>query len=219
MHRIFVVLSLASGFLAAPIGASPVLSFTSQAVRTTGVTPGGELLVIGHWKVWRDWKKSLGSRAEIRPDQEHDGIVETYLDEEIAPASIWAAVDLATGAWSVEGPEGSPLRPLTAHPLILPELSSVSLRLRLMAQTLEVYLVRPGTGAWRIPVSDGGPTDSGEGNDGELLIDFGDGFPIDGTPEFEELAPEDVVLAFQPYRLEWFAARVIDLPRHEAVQW
>lgn len=183
----------------------PRIGFETGSVVASGVTPGGETLMIGISKRWAAWQSSVDCNAEFVVDGDQDGRVELDPPGGLERASMWAVVDLSTGIWAVAGPQGSPIRAVESRMKRLPAtFSSERSRVQLAGRSLEVFAVRPKVGAWRLPASDAGSADRDGTPDGNLVVDFAESTPIGASPELESVRKGDLILAFEPYRFEWF---------------
>lgn len=116
-------------------------------------------------------------------------------------ASVWFAIDLGTGLWSVATPEGFPQLQLP-----IPEI--VAAKLELTLSMAEVVVVRPGVGAWGETAGDGGEADEdGEQNLVTRVGPAGMWTIGSGPPPPDEIALTDVVAVIEPDELAFTAGR------------
>ena len=143
--------------------------------------------------------------AEVRADEDGDGIVSLALDRPVAPTSVWAAVDLATGESALATPLGFVLQQGTwlgrgvGHSGPEPERGTLQDE-RFQS---ELLVVRPGLGAWTISTGDGSATDEDGAADGatETALDRMTALESSSRPP-EDFAEGDVLLLVDARSLE-----------------
>ncbi len=132
------------------------------------------------------------------------------LDSDVAERSLWVAVDLGTGAWTVHSPLGPPREKHYA-----PEIRGAALRhierLELPGNELDVVVVRQGrkgVSVWHGRLHDGGQGDESD-SDGWLVGSVGDLSRLDsGSGKLNRLEDGDVVIGFDANTLESFAVEI-----------
>ncbi|MEP7009931.1 MAG: hypothetical protein ABJC13_06385 [Acidobacteriota bacterium] len=143
--------------------------------------------------------------AELRADEDGDGVVTLALDRPVAPVSVWAAVDLASGDVAVVSPTGSrtPRGGFRGRGLGHRETGRGTVHdLRFQS---ELLVVRPGVGggAWTLTAGDGNVGDEDGDANGELETALDRMTPLDASPAPpEDFGPGDVVLLVDPRSLE-----------------
>ncbi|MEO8218337.1 MAG: hypothetical protein ABI718_14750, partial [Acidobacteriota bacterium] len=133
------------------------------------------------------------------------------LKEGVPWRSIWAVVDLDTGAMIVATPEGYPRREITARTRMTPQPGSKG-RLELIAADqsfAEILLVRQGRGAWVLSAAAGGPEDEDGPGNGLLTSRVSRMRAVrSNDPPPEEILPGDIIVIIDPDRMAFSADRV-----------
>jgi hypothetical protein len=196
------------GLAALPASAQPAIGFEESAVVAKGVTPGGSVVLFGIARERPGRITQVVRRDTVLPDADGDGAVRLDLGRPVATQSIWAAVDLGTGAFAVATPDGMPRREVA--------LPGESFRrgprgaveaLQGAREFLEILIVRPGEGAWSLSVGDGGDSDADLQPDGSIQAALASMRPLQAAKAaLDELLPGDVVVLIDPRQLEFYAA-------------
>lgn len=79
----------------------PHLQVEASAVTVTQVTPGGRVAIFGVIRDSDGYISALRRVAEMRTDDDHDGVVTLPSDRPISASSIWVAVDVTSGSCGV----------------------------------------------------------------------------------------------------------------------
>ncbi|MEM9292278.1 MAG: hypothetical protein AAGD01_11405 [Acidobacteriota bacterium] len=175
-------------------------------VSVTGATADGEVVLLAVERV-RHLYWSEVRRGDYRELADSSGDVLLTPIDGVAWASVWVAVDLATGDSVVATPAGYPLRQLSAGTAAA-SVSGTSVNLTVAAA--EVVIVRPGVGRWIARLRDGGGGDSGVAHDGSIqlaLVDLASA-PQESTPLPTGFSAGDLVVGIDPQRLEVFIQEV-----------
>lgn len=197
------LLAIAAPALAAP----PILTFEPQAVAASGITPKGRV-------VWFSVAREISRRAssivphiEQAADDDGDGQVRFDLGQDVPVRSIWFAVDLETGEAGVATPEDFPLLEAELPARAIPAALN---RLDLERQFVYLVLVRPGVGAWKLRVGDGGASDEDGEPDGTLRAALAslEGIGPSPAPPPERFSPKDLLLVIDPNRMEFLRFQV-----------
>lgn len=192
-----------------PAADEPAFTFEPSAVTVSGVAPDTPVVVFYVGRQGVDGVvRVVHGQEVVTADAAGQGHLS--LENGVPPASLWAAVELASGAFSVAAPEGQPLREAT--------LAADGLRadgqgryhlLRDFREDLEVLYVRPGLGAWALSLRDGVGTDRDGREDGALSLSLDDLRGLrDGPGPPSQFAAGDVLIALDADRLEFFAFRL-----------
>jgi hypothetical protein len=202
------LLLLAAGSAsAAPLGLAP----RGSGVTVSGLTPHGRAVVFGITREAdpEDDVPTIQSRAEVLSDDDGDGIVQDDLGRPLPLRSIWAAVDLATGAVDSAAPSGFPLRKVAWRGRGLTEEPGGGAAVEDQRPFAELLVVRPGAGAWTLRIGDGGPADADGAADGRLLAPFAAMTPLAGSPPPPQTFQDgDIVILLDPNTLEMTLAKV-----------
>ena len=124
---------------------------------------------------------------------------------------MWAAVDLATGGFTLAAPEGFELRQVSFPGNAL---GAARRALSDRRRFLEILVVRPGAGAdagaWGGRFGDGSPSDDDGVEDRGVRARLSSLEPIapDGVPAPDHLAAGDVVIVVDPETLQFYATRL-----------
>ncbi len=147
--------------------------------------------------------------AEIRTPEDRSGIVRLDLGGPVVPASVWVAVDLATGDFATVSPSGV----VNQSDTFLgggvgrgPGGSGVVSDLRAQA---ELLVVRPGVGSWALALGDGSSEDADGLADGQLTAPLDQMTPLAAAPPPPpDFLSGDVVLLVDPRTLEIVVTRI-----------
>lgn len=207
---VFALVALcASPLVATP--PEPAVSFSTEGPVASGMTAGGQLILLGVSKEYDDGVRRLVRSEAALTDSDQDGSVELDLGKEVSPQSVWIAVDLESGGYAVDGPDEAIL---TTLPLTGEEVQSSSNEAdELVIEgrwSLHVLLVRPEVGAWLASVTDGGVDDADGVGDGVVHFPLDRLEPLDGSPALNppNVASGDVLLAVAPESLETIVGRI-----------
>lgn len=152
---ILIAISFTSHFFGSALLAEPpTLQLTPATVEAAGMTPGGDVILVG---VARYSERAVTYRwqaVESLADGDLDGAGSWTPEAGVRQVSAWVAVDLATGRHAAAFGTST-----LARALSLPEAPLVRSTGRLRAFSLpqgnyQLALVRPDIGAWQGVVSD-----------------------------------------------------------------
>lgn len=196
-----------------------LVSFEEAAVVVAGATEGSD---VAFYSIAREPRGAYQSVVRRSGLAYADAQGEARFDVESGPEgggvplkSVWAVVDLATGAYAVAAPEGFDLRPVPlpgqAFQVGAP---GVVNRLRHEYPSVDLLVVRPGVGAWSLRSVDQGPTDHDPADDDRVLTSLEDLESLDGlgTPPPERYGRDDVVIFIEPGELRYAATRLLGPP-------
>ena len=180
--------------------AAQTLVVSDQAVTATGMTPGGTVVWLGMGRKVVEYEATfVRRRGSLLADAQ--GQAQIPLTEAVPSQSIWAAIDLASGAYATASPAGFTPLGLTLGPEAF-ELRGAGLADRLadVADYAEVLLVRPGKGAWGKAVGHGGTDDEGQPGDAAFRLAFDKLEPLPGTtsPAPGKLSAKDLIFVLHP---------------------
>ncbi len=186
------------------------IDFEAAAVVASGMTPGEQ---VAWFSVAREdtGSGSLIIRREEVTAAGKDGTARLDLDRSVPPRSLWAAVDLKTGDFTLATPAGYPLRQ-AAFPAGAFRAAAGGGFDRALAPGREMvmlFVARPTVGAWALTVWDGAPEDEdGPANHGISLAftRMESVATSPGPPAI--LQPGDLVILMDPNAMEVSAARL-----------
>jgi hypothetical protein len=122
---------------------------------------------------------------------------------------------VATGAVAIAAPPGFVLReiPFPGNGFAAGAPGRVN-RLRHPKSALDLLMIRPGVGAWRLRAHDTGLADHDGEDDDRVLTDLDDLEPLDpGGPEPpERYARDDVLVVLNPRDLSFYSTRLLGPP-------
>jgi len=137
------------------------VTVTGPQVTVEGVTPNGDVVLFARTHRHVGGTPHLGRHASVERDADGDGVVALTVPD-LPPHSVWVAVDQQTGSHAIAMPAGR-----TPNVIALPAgrwregIASVDVE----SGYLDILLVRPGKGAWRLDIMEGGGNDGdGKGN-------------------------------------------------------
>jgi hypothetical protein len=204
-------LALAICVLLARSSAAPPLSLNANptAFVATGVSAHGQVVLVGISRGIdpEDDVVSIHRQAEVLADDDGDGSVTLDLGRSVPQHSMWIAVDLTSGSAAFAAPPWFRLRNVAwrGHGAMHGPSRDVIEDNRPYA---EVFVVRPGVGAWTSRVGDGGPTDADGVPNGKLQAALDAMTPLPGSPAAPaQFQPSDVVILMDPNALEFTVAR------------
>ncbi len=191
------------------------VSFEEAAVAVSDVTPGGDVAFFSVARVPLGYVQKVVRfhRIEVA-----DALGEARFDLDDPPVplkSVWAVIDLSTGAYAVAAPDGFHLHeipfPGKAFEVGAP---GVVNRLRNATEELDMLVARPTVGVWTLRAWDRSPNDHDGKDNGNVLTSLGDLQPLDPAwPDPPEtFAKNDVVVVILPETLRYYATRLLGPP-------
>jgi hypothetical protein len=183
----------------------PVISFEPEAVAVSGLTPGGKVVWFGVAREISERTATIVRRTRVLTDEDSDGVVRLELGRDVPFQSIWVAVDLTTGAATLETPEGYPLRNVELPPQSLGRGESGEADwVEDSRNYVEILFVRPPEGAWGVTVGDGGESDDDGAYNGRAIAALTQmrGAGPSPPPAPERFRAGDVVVVIDPNRME-----------------
>ncbi len=204
---LFALCAFIGTFLLAAIPAwsQPTITAVPKGLLAQGITPGGRAI---WWSVAHERPDSFVTivyRLEEQTDTDLDGKVGFAFDGPLPEASLWIAIDVATGSYATYAPEDFGVAETFLPPEAAIEGSgrTPSDAFREVARPLvNVLLVRAGQGAWTLRAGDGGATDQ-DGIDGEISFTIDSMAPVGTSPTApSRYAPGDRLLSIDVDQLE-----------------
>ena len=210
-----------------PVEVAPALSFDEAAVSVSGATPEGGVVVFGMGREWTGYTHHV-LRLEHLLTADADGGLRWELEGPVLPRSVWVAVDLASGEYTLASPDGHELE------RVEPPAEGLGANARFLeheGRYLDLLLVRPAGdekgegsdetatqpeevgGFWGIALGDGAGLDRDGQADSRLTVDLLDLQPLgDSDVAPERLQPKDVIIGVDPQSLQVYAKRLADGP-------
>lgn len=184
----------------------PTLEFEAQRAVLGGFTPWGNVAWYSVSREPQGYSTLIVQRSGFATaDALGEGAIELEVD--VAPASVWVVVDLDHGGFTVASPPGTSFLDIgfdgqwmAAGSLGEPD-GLVHAR-----PYLELFLARPGVGAWVMAAGDGAEGDDDGEQDGSLCTTFANMQPLEASPPPpRELQAKDVLVMVDPRALEYYA--------------
>jgi hypothetical protein len=193
----------AQGNPGTPAKPDPKITFETQAVAASGLTPSEKVAWFGvEHQIDAELSREVVRRFDLT-EIGADGTARLALKQPLAERSFWVAVDLKSGEYALAAPEGYRIR----RPLKPSQLSAAtgagSDGIVDDRRYLIGLVVRPGEGAWSFVGGDGGDQDADGRSDGRVR------FALDGlTPLPGSAAPpkkvngDDLWFIVDPLKME-----------------
>jgi len=206
MKKLSILFGVGVSLLCNSLLAGPVLEIGEDSISADDLTPGGEAVLFYVSRERRNWATHVDRRAQFFFDDDQDGKIEFDFGRDIPLHSVWCVVDYETGEIDVNVPEGFPLKEMSAPQGGLAEDGGGAIRELIDGWGyLEVLLVRPGVGFWRISVGDGADSDDDEIRDGVSQVAFSNMQPVSESPQPPVyLATGDTLVVVNPRNLEFY---------------
>lgn len=185
------------------------VSFGDSSVHAEGLTSSGTAVVFAVARTRDGWLRRI-SQFALPVAVDGTGLMSLELPEDVPLMSIWAVADLATGEVGVgfpEGMEGFPLLEDDGSPMTVGQV--VSGRILAGVAEADILVVRPGVGAWRLHVGDGGLSDEDGSQNGALQVQLANMVPlVEGSGPLRGVRPGDSIVLIDPREMAYLAERV-----------
>src|ERR1700730_8901214 len=186
----------------------PAIMIDGQSLLITGLTPGAQAAWMGIGRATDTYSSPVVSRHGIAL-ADGTGRLRLDLGVPIPPRSLWVAVDLATGAFQTAAPGGAKPDLRSPPASKLHHQAGKADAFEDTRSMLEVFLVRKGTGAWTLWLSDGSERDEDGAADGHIRFSLDQMKPLGGSPPAPaKSAAGDLLVAIDPQRLDVVVAPV-----------
>ncbi len=186
---------------------APLLTVEPSGVVASGLTPRGGVAWLG---VSRQGNGTYVSVELTQKQNEADagGLASLAFEDEVPARSIWAVVDISTGAFSVAAPDTFPLQeePFEISQLGVGPGGSLD-RLLAPHERLLALAARPGVGAWAVKGGDGKQGDTDGLRNGIVTLRLADFKPLLSEQRAPvTFADGDVVIWIDMRRMSYSAA-------------
>ena len=139
------------------------------------------------------------------------GTARVEMRRQVPASTIVAAVDLETGVYSLAVPPGYRLRRLALPPNALRKKDDVFAQLGVNQGRINMLLVRPGKGAWRIATNDGSLRDDDRKANGSVSVNASALEPLDAKyGELKKFQNRDVMVIIDPNTMTIIATEVTE---------
>ena len=189
--------------------------YTPESIDLSDLTPGGEALYFHASRQSEGYIPSVGVHRGVWVDEDGDGTITQPLGAPAPRRAVVVLVDLATGALATAPREETLVTPVevpTDAFLAGPE-GEIS-AFRHHRERVEMVVVRPGVGAWKLSAADGTALDVDPTQpsaepvvDGTVHFSLSDMEPVGDSALAEPpeaLAPGDVVVMIDPRSFELY---------------
>lgn len=207
---------LSGTFAQATASAAPTLAFDTDTVTVDQITPGGVVAVFGvmRSRLRHPYPEVLRVIEELT-DDDQDGVVSFDVEPHVAAASVWAAIDVKTGAAVVGAPEGFEIREIDSLQRRVPA-ARVD-QFEVDRRRLALLWHRPGEGVWRLDLQDGATDDAEPGSDGKIRAEARAFRSVgrSAKPPPAAFRRGDALFAVDPRNLDFLLVRFEDDPKGE----
>lgn len=180
------------------------VTFDGNLLVVRDAAPGAPIVFFGVARVMAGPLKAtprIVNRTEIVPDDDSDGIVRLDL-EELPRIGLWAIVDLSTGASAIVPVPGFDPRPLDLGDLVKHDNAGHLRKVDWPSAELELLVVRPGSGAWRLDAAKYSQLDESRNPHVPMRVDIGTLTPVGHSPASPQaFKPGDVLVLIDASRM------------------
>jgi len=174
-----------------------------DAVEVASLPTGTEAVLFSAERRPAGFSSRLITLIRTAVDEDRDGRIVFPLEEAPAAASLWLVIDLRTGRFGAASPVEE--APVAFDPpvgrAIDPETGSEFVAADGHA-SLDLFLVRPDSGIWRVQAVDGGTSEASGLVDGRILLRDPQWEPVLGSTEPPgSLLATDLLIAVDPAEL------------------
>jgi hypothetical protein len=118
-------------------------------------------------------------------------------------------VDVTTGQWAASGSPGFDAQMIPLDEFAKHDNAGQLRKLSAQVPEMDVLLVRPRTGAWRIYTAKTSAIDEGGRNEGPLRIDVGEMVPLsDSLPKLNSFHKGDILALIEPRSMRFAVVEV-----------
>jgi hypothetical protein len=197
------IVAIAPCTAAQPAEAAAV-EIKETAVVASGVTPGATVVFFGVSHESDGYRLRLAEYGDVVTDEDRDGEVRYEIGRPISSNAVFVAVDLRGGRRAMAAGSFAPLKRKQLPPSALrAPAQGKPAHIDHPSDFTIFWIVRPGIGAWRHAVRDGGPDDGDGTRNGRSTARL-DRFAIHpawpAAPD--DFRPGDLVFAVDPFSLD-----------------
>jgi len=213
LRALATVLSIAALAISVPASASSLaLTFGERSVTVEGVTPGGDVALFAIAKEPSNSVPRIPlktTHAVVLHDDDHDGKVTFERQRTVPLIAIWVAVDIATGQWFASGSPGFDAQTIPLESLARQDNAGQLRKLSAQVPEMDVLLVRPGTGAWRIYAAKTSAIDENGRAARPLQIDVGGMIPLSNAlSKLDSIHQGDIIALIEPQSMRFAVSEV-----------
>lgn len=189
--------------------ATPTVRFDARSVAVAGLTPSGSVAWTSVSREPQGYSTLIARRSGVAP-ADGSGEATIELDGDVATASVWVVVDLDEGGFAVAAPPGSSFREVAFDGRSV--VANPQGKLNRLVHTrpyVELFLARPGVGAWVMTAGEGAAGDDDGEQDGSLRTRLESLEPLAASPPPPDgLEADDVLVMVDPRSLEYYAVEL-----------
>jgi hypothetical protein len=213
LHCFAAVLSIAAFAISLPARAgSLVLTFGERSVTVSGATPGSDVVLFAIAKEPGNSVVPVPMKtvhAVVLHDDDHDGTVIFERQRAVPLIAVWVAVDLASGQWVASGSPGFDAQTIPLESLAKQDNAGQLRKLSALVPEMDVLLVRPGTGAWRVYAAKTSTIDENGRAARPLQIDVGAMIPLaTSLPKLDAIHQGDILALIEPHSMRFAVVEV-----------
>ncbi len=204
MRRALILASILFLLAAPSLAGPPVVTFEPKAVVVSDVTPGGRVACYGIAHDWVDFYRGIYRWGREAVDDDRDGAVTVELPREVPVRSVWACIDVATGAVAIGAPDHSPRKEVALRGRGSLLGAHGDHQFQVESERVDLFLARRGEGAWLQLTGDGATNDDDRTANGAVHAREADFKGIGAVKTVAaSLQGACTVVAFYPMTLEY----------------
>jgi len=187
------------------------VSFSGKTITAGGLTPRGQAIFFAEAQEPGEYTMMTYSHYERFVDADASGTAHLDIEADIVPTSIWAVVDITTGAYSVTAPPGGARKSRPIHGGLLRRSAGGDITgLDFPFAMASILVVRPGVGVWDASAAEQGAADEKGHGRGKIITPIPELRPIRGAnpAPITALQGGDVVIIIEPQYLYFYATQV-----------
>jgi len=188
------------------------LSFSSDRVVVEGATPFGELAWVRVARKTKRYATFIEQATDLSPC-DASGRCEIVPPEGVPFGSLWVAIDTASGTYIAGAPSGSAMV-MTSSPFeneLRPGSAQAQPdRFETTRRELQISVVRPKQGVWKMTAARGGVTDEDRTRHGWSSHPVSRMTPVtQSSGSLDVLKPHDVVVAIDAVRMSYYVSEIL----------
>jgi hypothetical protein len=159
----------------------PEVTFQTQRVVVTGITPGARVMFYAVGLDPKGYYSEVVRWSQTVTDTANSGTAALDLGRPVPWKSIWVVVDLSNNAFVVASPPGFPARPAPSSSGLRRTITTGVDQIRRNRIFVDALYVAPTGSAWTVSAQDGDAADNDGASDSATAISMHQLQPVDGT--------------------------------------
>lgn len=188
------------------------VQFSENAITAANVSPGATVVLFGIARVGvgRPVAIQVKRWVEMVSDDDRDGAVRVEFPAGVPAQGIWAVVDMSSGAYAVVPTPGyDPPRIAFSSDLLKNDNAGQIRKVAWPLSEMELLVVRPGDGVWRLYAAKFGSFDDDRQNPAALRIDVDKLLPVGNSPaRIGHIRNGDLIVIIDP---DWMRYGVVEV--------